>query len=124
MVFDLGGGTFDVTIIEINQHVIRVKGTDGDDKLGGKDWDDRLMKYVAEAFKKHMGSTSLMTFWLPMNCVNAASTLKIALSQRPEITLSFQHQNKPFRLKITRDHFEAITADLLKRCEEKSCSKL
>ena len=55
LVFDLGGGTFDVTIIEINQHVIRVKGTDGDDKLGGKDWDDRLMKYVAEAFKKQHG---------------------------------------------------------------------
>lgn len=119
LVFDLGGGTFDVTIIEINQHVIRVKGTDGDDKLGGKDWDDRLMKYVAEAFKKQHGinifDDVLATHELRERCVNA----KIALSQRPEITLSFQHQNKPLRLKITRDHFEAITADLLKRCEEK-----
>lgn len=121
LVFDLGGGTFDVTIIEINQHVIRVKGTDGDDKLGGKDWDDRLMKYVAEAFKEQHGGINifddlLATHELRERCVNA----KIALSQRPEITLSFQHQNKPLRLKITRDHFEAITADLLNRCIEKT----
>ena len=124
LVFDLGGGTFDVTIIEINQHVIRVKGTDGDDKLGGKDWDDRLMKYVAEAFKEQHGidilDDLLATHELRERCVNA----KIALSQRPEISLSFQHQNKPLRLKITRDHFELITADLLKRCEEKTLEAL
>mgnify|MGYP001944926499 CR=1 FL=1 len=119
LVFDLGGGTFDVTIIEIKQNVIRVRGTDGDDKLGGKDWDDRLMKYVAEAFKDqhkiNIFDDILATHELRERCVNA----KIALSQRPEITLNFKHQGKPLRLKITRDHFEAITADLLKRCEEK-----
>jgi molecular chaperone DnaK len=124
LVFDLGGGTFDVTIIEINQHIIRVKSTDGDDKLGGKDWDDRLMKYVSEAFKDQYGinimDDVLARHELRERCVSA----KKALSQRPEMTLSFQHQNKPIRLKITRDHFEAITADLLKRCEEKTLEAL
>ena len=48
LVFDLGGGTFDVTIIEIDQNNIRVRSTDGDHMLGGKDWDDRLMKHVEE----------------------------------------------------------------------------
>ena len=124
LVFDLGGGTFDVTIIEINQHVIRVKSTDGDDKLGGKDWDDRLMQHVAEAFKEKHGinvmDDVLARHELRDICVNT----KKSLSQRPEMTISFQHQNKPIRLKITREHFETITGDLLQRCEEKTMEAL
>ena len=124
LVFDLGGGTFDVTIIEIEKHIIRVKSTDGNHQLGGKDWDDRLMKYVSEAFKEQHGIDIMNDAWakheLRDRCVNA----KLSLTMRPEVTLSFQHQNKPLRLKITRDHFEAITGDLLNQCIEKTMEAL
>ena len=124
LVFDLGGGTFDVTIVEIQQNTIRVKGTDGDHQLGGKDWDDRLMKHVAEAFKSEHGvdimEDVLARHDLRERCVQA----KLGLTMRPEVTLTIQFDNKPLRLKITRTQFEAITADLLKRCEDKTMEAL
>jgi molecular chaperone DnaK len=124
LVFDLGGGTFDVTIIEIDKNNIRVRSTDGDHKLGGKDWDDRLMKYVTEAFKEQHGidimADPVAQHELRSRCVST----KISLTMRPEINLDFRHKNKPLRLKITRNHFEALTADLLLRCEEKTRAAL
>ena len=124
LVFDLGGGTFDVTTIEINGDDVRVKSTGGDDQLGGKDWDDRLMKYVAEAFKEKHGldimSSALSRHQLRETCLQA----KLSLTQRPEVSITFRHENKPLRLKITRENFEGLTADLLARCEETTLTVL
>lgn len=124
LVFDLGGGTFDVTVIEIKGDDITVKSTGGDSQLGGKDWDDRLMKYVAEAFKEKHGldimSSALSRHRLRETCLQA----KLGLTQRPEVNLTFKHENKPLRIKVTRDNFEGLTADLLARCEETTLSVL
>ena len=100
----MGGGTFDVTIIEINQHVIRVKSTDGDDKLGGKDWDDRLMQHVAEAFKEKHG-INVMDDVLARHDRHLCEHEKISLST-PRDDHLFSTPNKPIRLKITREHFD------------------
>lgn len=124
LVFDLGGGTFDVTVIEINGDDITVRSTGGDSQLGGKDWDDRLMKYVGEAFKEKHGldimSSALSRHQLRETCLQA----KLGLTQRPEVNLTFRHDNKPLRLRINRDNFEGLTADLLARCEETTLTVL
>lgn len=116
LVFDLGGGTFDVTIISIEGNDIRVKSTDGDHQLGGKDWDDRLMQHVAEAFKAMHNldpmSDSIARHDLRSRCVSA----KLSLTMRPEVKIDFRYKGRPLRISITRDEFEALTADLLQRC--------
>ena len=119
LVFDLGGGTFDVTVIEIDQNNIRVRSTDGDHMLGGKDWDDRLMKHVEEEFRQRYGidisNDPLAQSHLRSRCVSG----KLNLTMRQETTIDFRHKNKALRLRITRDTFESLTEDLLKRCEER-----
>ena len=121
LVYDLGGGTFDVTIIEIQNSSIRVRSTEGDPHLGGKDWDERLMAYVSEQFQKTYPdegplSEQLIQHDLRSRCTSA----KLALTQRPEIRLDIQYKNKPLRLTITREKFEELTKDLLDRTLEKT----
>jgi len=117
LVFDLGGGTFDVTVAEIKGKDINVIATNGDHKLGGKDWDDALISYAAERFQHNHSLDPLEDIAayhdLRQKCVSA----KLSLSRRPKVNLFYDHQGKILREEITRSFFEELTSPLLSRCE-------
>ncbi len=115
MVYDLGGGTFDVTLVDIEGTDINVIATNGDHQLGGKDFDDRLMAHVAEAFKAKHGMDPLEDLAsyhdLRQKCVSA----KISLTRRPKVNIFHDYGNKVLRLPVKREEFEELTADLMQR---------
>ncbi len=117
LVFDLGGGTFDSTIIEVQGRDIRVLATTGDHQLGGKDWDDALIQYAAERFKEKHGVDPLEDpaayHDLRQKCVSA----KISLTRRPKVNIFYDYGGKILRLEIDRPRFEDLTAGLLRRTE-------
>lgn len=116
LVFDLGGGTFDVTLLEVDGNDLRAIATDGDHQLGGKDFDDLLVQEVAAAFQARHGTNpmdDLISYHdLQEKCVSA----KKSLSQRPRANVFFDYDGNVLRHVITRDHFEQLSAPLLKRC--------
>jgi molecular chaperone DnaK len=117
LVFDLGGGTFDVTIIDILGHALNVIATNGDHQLGGKDWDDALISYVAEQFRERHGIDPLDDIAayqdLRQKCVSA----KISLSRRPKVNVFYDYAGRILRQEITRELFEDLTRGLLARVE-------
>jgi molecular chaperone DnaK (HSP70) len=117
MVFDLGGGTFDVTLAEIIGKDINVIATTGDHQLGGKDWDDALIRYIAERFQAEYGVDPLDDIAayhdLRQKCVSA----KLSLTRRPQVKLFFDHGGKILRQEVTQALFENLTSGLLNRCE-------
>ena len=124
LVFDLGGGTFDVSILEISEGVFEVKSTSGDSKLGGDDWDQRIMDWLIEKFKSSTGidlSTDKMAI---QRVQEGAEKAKIELSStsETEINLPFITANDagPQHLleKLNRSEFEKITSDLVERTKE------
>ena len=123
IVFDLGGGTFDVSVLEIGDGVFEVKATAGDTHLGGDDWDERIVKYVAEAFKKENGIDLTADKMALQRLRDAAEKAKIELSQKfsTNINLPFVTADasgpKHLDVDLSRAKFEELTADLLKRCE-------
>ncbi len=116
LVYDLGGGTFDVTLMEIDGKSYRALATDGDVYLGGTDWDHRIVDFAAEAFmKKHGGKDprkdpSALTRWL-----HEAEDVKRALSARESTNYTCDFNDKKLRVPISRAQFEELTADLLER---------
>jgi len=124
LVYDLGGGTFDVTLVDIEGTDINVVGTDGDHKLGGKDWDDRLIEHVAEAFREKHGIDPLEELSsyhdLRQKCVSA----KISLTRRPKVNVFHDYGSKVLRLAVTRETFEELTSDLLNRTRDLTTSVL
>ena len=123
IVFDLGGGTFDVSVLEIGDGVFEVKSTAGDTHLGGDDWDERVAKYVADEFKKENGIDLMADKMALQRLRDAAEKAKIELSQKfsTNINLPFVTADasgpKHLDVDLTRAKFEELTADLLKRCE-------
>jgi molecular chaperone DnaK len=123
IVFDLGGGTFDVSVLEIGDGVFEVKSTAGDTHLGGDDWDERIVKFVAEAFKKENGIDLMADKMALQRLRDAAEKAKIELSQKfsTNINLPFVTADasgpKHLDVDLSRAKFEELTADLLKRCE-------
>ncbi len=117
LVFDLGGGTFDVSIAEIKKGEITVLATAGDSRLGGTDWDEVLMRFAAEKFKARHGvnplDDALAAHDLREKCVSA----KLALSRRPRVDLFFDHQGRALRLEISRERFDELATGLMVRCE-------
>jgi molecular chaperone DnaK (HSP70) len=117
LVFDLGGGTFDVTICEISDKDITVLATNGDHQLGGKDWDDALIRFAAKAFEDKHGMDPLEDLAqyheLRQKCVSA----KISLTRRPKVNLFYDYRGKIMRLPLTREKFEDLTGGLLRRAE-------
>lgn len=117
LVFDLGGGTFDVTLVDIEGNEISVVATAGDYQLGGKDFDDVLIRYAAERFRDRHGidplEDSVARHDLRQKCVSA----KLSLSRRPRINLFYDYQGRTLRLEITRELFEDLAGGLLARCE-------
>ena len=123
-VFDLGGGTFDISILEIGEGVFDVKATNGDTFLGGDDFDNRLIKFFADEFKKDSGIDLREDKMALQRLKEAAEKAKHELSSSSEtdVNLPFITADasgpKHFNIKITRAKFESLVDDLVKRCVE------
>ncbi|MBC7260090.1 MAG: molecular chaperone DnaK [Chloroflexi bacterium] len=122
LVFDLGGGTFDVSILEVGDGVIEVKATNGDTFLGGDDWDQRIVDYIATEFKKDQGIDLRTDRQALQRLKEAAEKAKIELStmMETEINLPFITADasgpKHLQMKLTRAKLEQLTEDLVQRC--------
>jgi molecular chaperone DnaK len=122
-VFDLGGGTFDVSILEIGDGVFEVKATNGDTHLGGEDFDLRLIDFLADAFKKDQGIDLRQDPMALQRLKEAAEKAKMELSTtlESEVNLPFITADatgpKHLTIKITRSRLEALTAELLDKLE-------
>jgi molecular chaperone DnaK len=123
LVFDLGGGTFDVSILEVGEGVFEVKSTNGDTHLGGDDYDRRIVDWMAEEFKRDQGIDLKTDRQALQRLTEAAEKAKVELSQLQEtqINLPFvtadQNGPKHLDLKLSRPKFEQLTADLTDRCK-------
>ena len=124
LVFDLGGGTFDVSILEVGEGVFEVKSTNGDTHLGGDDYDRRVVDWLADEFKRDQGIDLRGDAQALQRLTEAAEKAKIELSQRPEtqVNLPFitADASGPKHLDITlsRPKFEQLTEDLTARCRK------
>lgn len=122
LVYDLGGGTFDVTLVNISNNGIKVLGTDGDHQLGGKDWDDKLVEYFTGLFQEEFGFNILddeeALYELLIKCENA----KKELSEREQTFVSISAGGEKGKYYITLNEFNQITEELMDRtkqlCEE------
>jgi molecular chaperone DnaK len=123
-VYDLGGGTFDVSILEIGDGVFEVKSTNGDTFLGGEDFDMRLVNYLADQFQKEQGIDLRRDKLALQRLKEAAEAAKIELSSttQTEINLPYitadQTGPKHLTLKLTRSKFEALVDDLIQKTVE------
>jgi len=121
LVFDLGGGTFDVSLLEIGEGIVEVKSTSGDTHLGGDDWDQRLVDYLVTAFKNSNGIDLSKDKMALQRLREAAEKAKIELSQQAETTVNLPYitasAEGPLHLevKVTRSEFQKMTSDLLDR---------
>ena len=116
-VFDLGGGTFDVTIMKIEDHHIRMLASNGDHRLGGKDWDDIIVNLVAEEFDKVHGENPLLDLQSYQDLYNRALTAKVQLSTRQRTTVVHSYNGKSVKLELTRDQFESHCRHLTEKCK-------
>ena len=122
LVFDLGGGTFDVSLLEIGDGVFEVKATHGDTSLGGDDWDQRVMDWMVTQFKNGHGVDLSQDRMALQRLKEAAEKAKIELSQVTETTINLPFitatAEGPLHLeqKITRAEFERMSEDLVQRC--------
>ncbi|MEU7050693.1 MULTISPECIES: molecular chaperone DnaK [Streptomyces] len=123
LVFDLGGGTFDVSLLEIGDGVVEVKATNGDTLLGGDDWDQRIVDHLVQQFKNHYGVDLAKDKMAVQRLREAAERAKIELSSSSETTINLPYitasAEGPLHLdeKLTRAQFEQLTSDLLERCK-------
>jgi len=123
LVFDLGGGTFDVSLLEIGDGVVEVKATNGDNHLGGDDWDQRLVEYLVKQFHNGHGVDLSKDKMALQRLREAAEKAKIELSSSTETTINLPYitasAEGPLHLdeKITRAQFQQLTSDLLERCK-------
>ena len=123
-VFDFGGGTFDISILEVGEGVVEVKSTNGDTHLGGDDIDERLIKWITDEFKKDQGIDLTKDKMALQRLKEAAEKAKIELSSamETEINLPFitadQSGPKHLQMKLTRAKFEALVDDILQRTLE------
>lgn len=123
LVFDLGGGTFDVSLLEVGDGVVEVLATAGDTHLGGDDYDQRIVDYVAEQFRKDYGIDLRKDRQSLQRLIEASEKAKVELSQVLEATISLpfisaDREGQPLHLEVrlTRAKFEELTGDLTNRC--------
>jgi len=122
LVFDLGGGTFDVSVLEVGEGVVEVKSTSGDTFLGGDDWDQRIADHISDEFKKDQGIDLRQDRQALQRLREAAEKAKVELSTvtETEINLPFITADasgpKHLQIKLTRAKLEQLTEDLVQRC--------
>lgn len=113
LVYDLGGGTFDISLVEITPTDLTVKATDGDHTLGGKDWDERLIRYLSSQFEQDFGEELLGD---DVNELRVqAEQLKFALSAKQSASARVQARGHVGTYSVTREQFESLTDDLMER---------
>ncbi|MQY34539.1 Chaperone protein DnaK [Streptomyces sp. RB17] len=123
LVFDLGGGTFDVSLLEIGEGVIEVKATNGDTHLGGDDWDQRVVDHLVTTFKNNYGIDLAKDKMAVQRLREAAERAKVELSSSTETNINLPYitasPEGPLHLdeKVTRAQFQQLTSDLLERCK-------
>ncbi len=125
LVFDLGGGTFDVSLLEIGDGVVEVKATNGDNNLGGDDWDQSLVDHLVKTFGSANGIDLTKDKMAMQRIREAAEKAKIELSSSQSATINLPYitvdsEKNPLFLDetITRAQFQSLTADLLERCKK------
>jgi molecular chaperone DnaK len=123
LVFDLGGGTFDVSLLEIGEGVVEVKATNGDNNLGGDDWDQALVDYLVKTFQSKHGVDLTKDKMAMQRVREAAEKAKIELSASQQTSINLPYitvdaEKNPLFLDetVTRAQFQGMTADLLDRC--------
>jgi molecular chaperone DnaK len=122
LVWDLGGGTFDVSVLEVGDGVVEVKSTNGDTHLGGDDWDQRIVDWIAEEFRKEQGIDLRQDRQALQRLKESAEKAKIELSTmlETEVNLPFITADasgpKHLQMKLTRSKFEQLTENLVQRC--------
>ncbi len=109
LVYDLGGGTFDVTILEISPDAIKVLATGGDHELGGKDWDDMLISHIVEQFQMEFGVDPTESVEVYNDLAYDCEKLKKQLSSKESATISVRYNGMRGRYTITREKFEELT---------------
>jgi molecular chaperone DnaK len=123
LVFDLGGGTFDVSLLEVGEGVVEVKATSGDNHLGGDDWDQRIVDWLVQDFKNNYGIDLSKDKMALQRLRESAEKAKIELSGSSETTINLPYithsEQGPLHLdtKLTRAEFVKMTSDLLDRCK-------
>lgn len=115
MVYDLGGGTFDATMLRLSPGEFRTLATDGDVQLGGHDWDGRLVDYAAEVFRNRHGQDPREDPAALARLYDAAVEAKHALSARSQATIRVEHGGHVLDVPVAREQFEELSADLLER---------
>ena len=125
LVFDLGGGTFDVSLLEIGDGVVEVKATNGDNNLGGDDWDDALVQHLVKTFAAQSGIDLAKDKMAMQRVREAAEKAKIELSSSQQASINLPYitvdaEKNPLFLDetISRAQFQSLTADLLDRCKK------
>jgi len=117
LVYDLGGGTFDTTVIKLSEGAITVVATDGDHELGGADWDNELVRYLAQKFTEAEPEAGdpLDDVYDEQELLTAAEDAKLALSGRDSVDVLVVHKGRRVSVPVTRAVFEEITGPLLRR---------
>jgi molecular chaperone DnaK len=124
LVFDLGGGTFDVSVLEVGGGVVQVKATNGDTHLGGDNWDERIVNWLADEFKKDQGIDLRQDRQAMQRLREAAEKAKIELSTMSETEINLPYITadasgpKHLQIRLSRSKFEQLTEDLVGRCRE------
>ncbi|VTT97418.1 Heat shock protein 70 OS=Planctomyces limnophilus (strain ATCC 43296 / DSM 3776 / IFAM 1008 / 290) GN=Plim_3585 PE=3 SV=1: HSP70: HSP70 [Gemmataceae bacterium] len=115
LVYDLGGGTFDVTLVKLGKKRFQVLGIEGDVRLGGRDWDDRIAAHAAERFAKEFGTDPRTDPQSDAALQASAERAKRSLSKVEQVSVTVSHDGRRLTVPITRAEFETMTRDLLVR---------
>ena len=115
-IFELGGSTFNVTIIKLAESDLEIVATNGDNRFGGKDWDERIITYVADFFEIEHGENPLDDLYAAQDLQQRAIVAKEMLSIKSKIAIRYGYNGNNTRIEFTQEKFVELTADLLERC--------
>jgi molecular chaperone DnaK len=113
VVYDLGGGTFDVTVVRLHSKRFEVLATSGDHKLGGKDWDDEIVNFIAEAFRRQFSIDPCDDLRARDNLTSLAEKAKVLLTDLDSVPIDFSHKGHTLETTLTRKQFDEMTSKLL-----------
>lgn len=117
LVFDLGGGTFDVTIMRIEDNHLQMIASNGDHRLGGKDWDDLIVIWASEEFERVYGENPMLDLISYQDLYSRSVTAKIQLTNRETTTLVHSYNGNSLKMELTRAEFEERARHLTERCK-------